>query len=58
MRRNILRILQGNTAAGANLSARFGDPTQKLRMMFEPILEPVLVGGRIRSGRRQAVRDE
>lgn len=38
-----LCVIQRNTATGANLGARFGHPTQKLRMMFEPILEPVFV---------------
>jgi hypothetical protein len=38
-----LRVIQRNTMTGANLSARLGHPMQKLRMMFEPIFEPVLV---------------
>jgi hypothetical protein len=38
-----LRVIQRNTVTSANLGARFSHPTQILRMMFEAILEPVLV---------------
>src|SRR5207253_2549437 len=35
-------VFQSYSAAGANLLARFGDPLEKPRIVFEAIIEPVI----------------